>query len=130
MDRRISLTFICSCRSVRQEEPMWGEDEDFSEHDYYNSIPGKEPPVGGVVDSRLRSSGALLGHIHTQPQSKTAAQVSVLVWFWKRIWCDSFLYWTGFYATLYCFSATFHLSFSQFDICVTAVESQNLIRMI
>ncbi|XP_028260057.1 SHC-transforming protein 2 isoform X3 [Parambassis ranga] len=61
-------------RSVRTEEPMWGEEEDFSEHDYYNSIPGKEPPVGGVVDSRLRPSGSLLGHIHTQPQSKTAAQ--------------------------------------------------------
>uniref|UniRef100_A0A3Q3K5F9 SHC (Src homology 2 domain containing) transforming protein 2 n=1 Tax=Monopterus albus TaxID=43700 RepID=A0A3Q3K5F9_MONAL len=56
-------------RSVRLEEPTWGEDEDFSEHDYYNSIPGKEPPVGGVVDSRLRPSGALLGHIHTQPQT-------------------------------------------------------------
>lgn len=66
---------MCCLRSVRQEEPVWGEEEDFSEHDYYNSIPGKEPPVGGVVDSRLRSSGALLGHIHTQPQSKTAAQV-------------------------------------------------------
>uniref|UniRef100_A0A665VHM4 SHC (Src homology 2 domain containing) transforming protein 2 n=1 Tax=Echeneis naucrates TaxID=173247 RepID=A0A665VHM4_ECHNA len=63
-------------RSVRPEEPLWGEDEDFSEHDYYNSIPGKEPPVGGVVDSRLRLSGAPLGHIHTQPQSKMAAQVS------------------------------------------------------
>ncbi|XP_034439909.1 SHC-transforming protein 2 isoform X1 [Hippoglossus hippoglossus] len=59
-------------RSVRPEEPMWGEEEDFSEHDYYNSIPGKEPPVGGVVDSRLRPSGSLLGHIHTQPQSKNA----------------------------------------------------------
>lgn len=56
---------------------MWGEDEDFSDHDYYNSIPGKEPPIGGVVDSRLRPSGALLGHIHTQPQSKTAAQVNL-----------------------------------------------------
>ncbi|XP_031720149.1 SHC-transforming protein 2 [Anarrhichthys ocellatus] len=62
-------------RSVRTEEVMWGEDEDFSEHNYYNSIPGKEPPVGGVVDSRLRPNGALLGHIHTQPQSKTAAQM-------------------------------------------------------
>lgn len=56
---------------------MWGEDDDFSEHDYYNSIPGKEPPVGGVVDSRLRTSGSLLGHIHTQPQSKMAAQVNL-----------------------------------------------------
>lgn len=56
---------------------MWGEEEDFSEHDYYNSIPGKEPPIGGVVDSRLRSSRSFLGHIHTQPQSKTAVQVNV-----------------------------------------------------
>ncbi|KAK2835594.1 hypothetical protein Q5P01_016078 [Channa striata] len=63
-------------RLARQEEPMWAEDEDVSEHDYYNSIPGKEPPVGGVVDSRLRPSAALLGHIHTQPQSKAAAQMS------------------------------------------------------
>lgn len=56
---------------------MWGEEEDFADHDYYNSIPGKEPPIGGVVDSRLRMSGAMPGHIHTQPQSKTAAQVSL-----------------------------------------------------
>ncbi|XP_041861258.1 SHC-transforming protein 2 [Melanotaenia boesemani] len=62
-------------RPVRTEEPMWGEEEDFSDHDYYNSIPGKEPPVGGVVDSRLRPNGALLGHIHTQPHSKTAPQM-------------------------------------------------------
>uniref|UniRef100_A0A3B3YC71 SHC (Src homology 2 domain containing) transforming protein 2 n=1 Tax=Poecilia mexicana TaxID=48701 RepID=A0A3B3YC71_9TELE len=61
---------------IRTEEPVWGEDEDASEHDYYNSIPGKEPPVGGVVDSRLRPTGALLGHIHTQPQSKTATQTT------------------------------------------------------
>ncbi|XP_053709620.1 SHC-transforming protein 2 isoform X1 [Synchiropus splendidus] len=63
-------------RSVRPEEPAWGEEEDFSEHDYYNSIPGKEPPVGGLVDSRLRPSKSMLGHIHTQPQSKSASQTS------------------------------------------------------
>lgn len=56
---------------------MWGEDEDFADHNYYNSIPGKEPPIGGVVDSRLRTSGALLGHIHTQPQGKSTAQVNL-----------------------------------------------------
>uniref|UniRef100_A0A3B4AR92 Uncharacterized protein n=1 Tax=Periophthalmus magnuspinnatus TaxID=409849 RepID=A0A3B4AR92_9GOBI len=44
----------------RPEEPVWGEEEDFSDHDYYNSIPGKEPPVGGVVDTRLRPSASLL----------------------------------------------------------------------
>nr|XP_040039709.1 SHC-transforming protein 2 isoform X1 [Gasterosteus aculeatus aculeatus]XP_040039710.1 SHC-transforming protein 2 isoform X1 [Gasterosteus aculeatus aculeatus] len=67
-------TMASAERCARTEEAMWAEDEDFSQHDYYNSIPGKEPPVGGLVDSRLRPSGALLGHIHTQPQSKTAAQ--------------------------------------------------------
>uniref|UniRef100_A0A3Q3XEG9 Uncharacterized protein n=1 Tax=Mola mola TaxID=94237 RepID=A0A3Q3XEG9_MOLML len=61
----------------RTEEPVWGEDEDFADHNYYNSIPGKEPPIGGVVDSRLRTSGALLGHIHTQPQGKSTAQVNL-----------------------------------------------------
>ncbi|KAJ8277261.1 hypothetical protein GJAV_G00073260 [Gymnothorax javanicus] len=58
-------------RTIRTEESAWGDDEETVEHDYYNSIPGKEPPVGGVVDSRLRASGAPLGHIHTPPQSKT-----------------------------------------------------------
>ncbi|XP_034035689.1 SHC-transforming protein 2 [Thalassophryne amazonica] len=67
-------TLTSTERSVRTEEPLWGEEEDFSEHDYYNSIPGKEPPVGGVVDSRLRPGAALLGHSHTQTQSKTASQ--------------------------------------------------------
>lgn len=67
-----SKTMTSAERSLRLEEPVWGEEDDFSDHDYYNSIPGKEPPVGGVVDSRLRHSGALLGHIHTQPQSNNA----------------------------------------------------------
>ncbi|XP_064186420.1 SHC-transforming protein 2 [Anguilla rostrata] len=59
-------------RNIRTDESAWGDDDDSAEHDYYNSIPGKEPPVGGVVDSRLRpATGAPLGHIHTQPQSKT-----------------------------------------------------------
>ncbi|ELK29402.1 SHC-transforming protein 2 [Myotis davidii] len=34
------------------EESAWGDEEDM-EHNYYNSIPGKEPPLGGLVDSRL-----------------------------------------------------------------------------
>ncbi|CAL8307966.1 unnamed protein product [Lota lota] len=63
-------------RNHRLEEPSWGEEDESSEHNYYNSIPGKEPPLGGVVDSRLRPSTSLIGHIHTQPQSKTANQMS------------------------------------------------------
>ncbi|KAM5238632.1 SHC-transforming protein 2 isoform 2-T2 [Ctenodactylus gundi] len=35
------------------EEPAWGTEEEAEEHSYYNSIPGKEPPPGGLVDSRV-----------------------------------------------------------------------------
>lgn len=59
-------------RNIRTEESAWGDDEESSEHNYYNNIPGKEPPVGGVVDSRLRPPVGLFGHAHTQPQNKTA----------------------------------------------------------
>nr|XP_041566878.1 SHC-transforming protein 2 isoform X3 [Taeniopygia guttata] len=55
-------------RALPAEESAWGEDEEAAEHDYYNSIPGKEPPPGGLVDSRLRHSAAL-GHVRTQPSS-------------------------------------------------------------
>ncbi|XP_023798654.1 SHC-transforming protein 2 isoform X3 [Cyanistes caeruleus] len=55
-------------RALAAEESAWGEDEEAAEHDYYNSIPGKEPPPGGLVDSRLRHSTAL-GHVRTQPSS-------------------------------------------------------------
>ncbi|XP_029469823.1 SHC-transforming protein 2 [Rhinatrema bivittatum] len=52
-------------RMTSCEESAWGEEEETaSEHDYYNSIPGKEPPLGGLVDSRSRVS-----HVHTQPSS-------------------------------------------------------------
>ncbi|NXI81558.1 SHC2 protein, partial [Rhipidura dahli] len=53
-------------RALGAEESAWGEDEEVAEHDYYNSIPGKEPPPGGLVDSRLHHSTAL-GHVRTQP---------------------------------------------------------------
>ncbi|NWT47309.1 SHC2 protein, partial [Chroicocephalus maculipennis] len=53
-------------RALGAEESAWGEDEEAAEHDYYNSIPGKEPPPGGLIDSRLRH-GAGLGHVHAQP---------------------------------------------------------------
>ncbi|EHB03930.1 SHC-transforming protein 2 [Heterocephalus glaber] len=35
------------------EESAWGDEEEVEGHNYYNSIPGKEPPPGGLVDSRL-----------------------------------------------------------------------------
>ncbi|XP_009892292.1 PREDICTED: SHC-transforming protein 2 [Charadrius vociferus] len=42
-------------RALGAEESAWGEDEEAAEHDYYNSIPGKEPPPGGLIDSRGRT---------------------------------------------------------------------------
>ncbi|XP_049645019.1 SHC-transforming protein 2 [Suncus etruscus] len=39
-------------RLMGPEESAWGDEEE-NEHNYYNSIPGKEPPPGGLVDSRL-----------------------------------------------------------------------------
>ncbi|NXV51806.1 SHC2 protein, partial [Uria aalge] len=63
-------------RALGAEESAWGEDEEAAEHDYYNSIPGKEPPPGGLIDSRLRH-GAVLGHVHAQPSgSGPPSQVS------------------------------------------------------
>uniref|UniRef100_A0A8D2IXM4 SHC-transforming protein 2 n=1 Tax=Varanus komodoensis TaxID=61221 RepID=A0A8D2IXM4_VARKO len=47
--------------AMGMEDSAWGEDEEASQHDYYNSIPGKEPPLGGLVDSRLQRSTSL-GH--------------------------------------------------------------------
>nr|XP_033812398.1 SHC-transforming protein 2 [Geotrypetes seraphini] len=52
-------------RMTSCEQSAWGEEEEeASGHDYYNSIPGKEPPLGGLIDSRTR-----VNHIHTQPSS-------------------------------------------------------------
>ncbi|NXL93251.1 SHC2 protein, partial [Alectura lathami] len=55
-------------RVLGTEESAWGEDDEAAEHDYYNSIPGKEPPLGGLIDSRLRHS-AFPGHVRAQPSS-------------------------------------------------------------
>ncbi|KAG9471015.1 hypothetical protein GDO78_016132 [Eleutherodactylus coqui] len=34
------------------------EEEEIPDHAYYNDFPGKEPPIGGVVDMRLRDGTA------------------------------------------------------------------------
>ncbi|KAM4014073.1 LOW QUALITY PROTEIN: SHC-transforming protein 1 [Anomaloglossus baeobatrachus] len=34
------------------------EEEEIQDHAYYNDFPGKEPPIGGVVDMRLRDGTA------------------------------------------------------------------------
>lgn len=48
-----ALTLLCAPRLTGLEESAWGEEEAAADHNYYNSIPGKEPPLGGLVDSRL-----------------------------------------------------------------------------
>ncbi|KAM9114570.1 SHC-transforming protein 1 isoform 1-T1 [Pangshura tecta] len=35
------------------------EEEEPSDHQYYNDFPGKEPPLGGVVDMRLRDCASV-----------------------------------------------------------------------
>lgn len=55
-------------RLLTSDESAWGDEDESAEHDYYNSIPGKEPPLGGIMDSRMRQ-GPLMGHVHTQPPS-------------------------------------------------------------
>ncbi|KAH0625815.1 hypothetical protein JD844_034098 [Phrynosoma platyrhinos] len=65
--KRSSRTIICNpspslrgaIRTMGMEDSGWGEEEETPEHDYYNSIPGKEPPLGGLVDSRLQHSASL-----------------------------------------------------------------------
>lgn len=40
-----------------EEFPWTEEEEDLAEHPYYNNIPGKMPPPGGFIDSRLPGQG-------------------------------------------------------------------------
>lgn len=47
------LALLWAPRLTGLEESAWGDDEEATGHNYYNSIPGKEPPLGGLVDSRL-----------------------------------------------------------------------------
>uniref|UniRef100_H3DN42 SHC adaptor protein 3 n=1 Tax=Tetraodon nigroviridis TaxID=99883 RepID=H3DN42_TETNG len=43
-------------RVLNMEELTWTEEEEESaEHPYYNNIPGKMPPPGGIIDTRLTS---------------------------------------------------------------------------
>ncbi|KAF5924245.1 hypothetical protein HPG69_007465 [Diceros bicornis minor] len=47
------------------------EEEEPPDHQYYNDFPGKEPPLGGVVDMRLRE-GAPSGAARPTPPSAQA----------------------------------------------------------
>ncbi|XP_041087762.1 SHC-transforming protein 3-like isoform X3 [Polyodon spathula] len=47
-------------RMLNLEEPAWTEEEEeeTAEHPYYNSIPGKIPPLGGFNDVRMKNQAA------------------------------------------------------------------------
>nr|XP_046230212.1 SHC-transforming protein 3 [Scatophagus argus]XP_046230213.1 SHC-transforming protein 3 [Scatophagus argus]XP_046230214.1 SHC-transforming protein 3 [Scatophagus argus]XP_046230215.1 SHC-transforming protein 3 [Scatophagus argus]XP_046230216.1 SHC-transforming protein 3 [Scatophagus argus]XP_046230217.1 SHC-transforming protein 3 [Scatophagus argus]XP_046230218.1 SHC-transforming protein 3 [Scatophagus argus] len=46
-------------RVLNMEELPWTEEEEESvEHPYYNNIPGKMPPPGGFIDTRLANQNA------------------------------------------------------------------------
>uniref|UniRef100_A0A8C5F4D6 SHC-transforming protein 3 n=2 Tax=Gadus morhua TaxID=8049 RepID=A0A8C5F4D6_GADMO len=59
-------------RVLNMEEFPWTEEEEEpAEHPYYNNIPGKMPPPGGFIDSRLAGQGGASDGgqdaIHSQP---------------------------------------------------------------
>ncbi|KAG7253096.1 hypothetical protein CRUP_022586, partial [Coryphaenoides rupestris] len=57
-------------RVLNMEEFPWTEEEEEpAEHPYYNNIPGKMPPPGGFIDSRLAGST----DIYSLPEGKGQA---------------------------------------------------------
>uniref|UniRef100_A0A8D0GYG5 PID domain-containing protein n=1 Tax=Sphenodon punctatus TaxID=8508 RepID=A0A8D0GYG5_SPHPU len=55
------------------DEPWMEEDGEAAEHPYYNSVPNKTPPTGGVIDARLKArlpSCATAGKEQTYYQSR------------------------------------------------------------
>ncbi|XP_038660697.1 SHC-transforming protein 3 [Scyliorhinus canicula] len=60
-----------------EDSPWVGEDEEVTEHPYYNSIPGKVPPPGGFIDVRLRETHQL-GMSQILPANSVNANQPVL----------------------------------------------------
>ncbi|KAF4015020.1 hypothetical protein G4228_006148 [Cervus hanglu yarkandensis] len=61
-------------RLTGMEDSAWGDEEEV-EHNYYNSLPGKEPPPGGLVDSRLAlTQPCALGVLGTLGQGASPAR--------------------------------------------------------
>uniref|UniRef100_A0A8C5ET97 SHC adaptor protein 3 n=1 Tax=Gouania willdenowi TaxID=441366 RepID=A0A8C5ET97_GOUWI len=55
-------------RVINMEELQWTEEEEESaEHPYYNNIPGKMPPPGGFIDTRLTNQSAAPDGAQTGP---------------------------------------------------------------
>uniref|UniRef100_A0A3P8WUD8 SHC adaptor protein 3 n=1 Tax=Cynoglossus semilaevis TaxID=244447 RepID=A0A3P8WUD8_CYNSE len=70
-DLRFQQYLQCpSTKALNMEELTWTEEEEEStEHPYYNNIPGKMPPPGGFIDTRLSSQTAATDGCQTGPGS-------------------------------------------------------------
>lgn len=51
------------------------EEEEPPDHQYYNDFPGKEPPLGGVVDMRLREGAPPGAARPTPPSAQTPSHL-------------------------------------------------------
>ncbi|KAM4861738.1 SHC-transforming protein 1 isoform 3-T3 [Thomomys bottae] len=51
------------------------EEEEPPDHQYYNDFPGKEPPLGGVVDMRLREGATAGAARPTPPNTQTPSHL-------------------------------------------------------
>uniref|UniRef100_A0A672YXP7 SHC adaptor protein 3 n=1 Tax=Sphaeramia orbicularis TaxID=375764 RepID=A0A672YXP7_9TELE len=62
-DLRFQQYLQCpSSKVLNMDELPWTEEEEeSSEHPYYNNIPGKMPPPGGFIDTRLTNQNAADG---------------------------------------------------------------------
>lgn len=59
-------------RVLNMEELPWTEEEEESaEHPYYNNIPGKMPPPGGFIDTRLSNQNAAPDGCQVKPNRIT-----------------------------------------------------------
>lgn len=58
-----------SYRTQSFDEPWMEEDNEATEHPYYNNIPNKMPPPGGFMDARLKAR---------LPTAADTAQVSAI----------------------------------------------------
>ncbi|KFV64432.1 SHC-transforming protein 3, partial [Dryobates pubescens] len=64
------------------DEPWMEEDNEATEHSYYNNIPNKMPPPGGFLDARLKAR---------LPSAADTAQVSAIASLLFCLWIQNYL---------------------------------------
>lgn len=63
-----------------EELPWTEEEEESAEHPYYNNIPGKMPPPGGFIDTRLTNQNAAPDGCQVQLSRVTLYHVWRVYW--------------------------------------------------